>query len=218
MEEKLDFKKRDKALYLPKTEPSLVHVPAMHFLMVDGIGAPEGPSYQEGLEILYSIFFTIKMSKLKPQKIPGYVDCVLPPLEGLWDGAGYWLQENRQQWRWTSLLRQPDFVTPEIVAWAAADVKRKKPHLAVERARLDVYEEGLVVQVLHIGRYCDEARSMAKLEEFMAAQQLTDRYQQGFRHHEIYLSDPRRTAPEKLKTVLRCPVTKQEPAEKLLER
>lgn len=206
MAEKLDFKKIDKSLYSPKTEPVLVHVPAMTFLMVDGVGAPEGASYQEGLEILYSIFFTIKMSKLKAERIPGYIDCVLPPLEGLWDLEGHWFQENREQWRWTSLLRQPDFVTGDVVAWAAKEVKKKKPYLAVERARLDVYEEGLAVQILHIGRYCDELRSMAKLEEFMVAQQLTDRYQQGFRHHEIYLSDPRRTAPERLKTVLRCPV------------
>ncbi len=206
MQDKLDFKKQYKDLYIPKAVPSLVEVPPILYLMADGNGAPEGESYQEALELLYSISYTIKMSKMSGNQPEGYVEYVVPPLEGLWDCTVEGFDPNREQWTWTSLIRQPDFVTQDVFLWACGELKKKKPELNLERVRLETYHEGLCVQIMHIGPYCEEQASIDKLSDFIRENGLKDVCSTQRRHHEIYLSDPRRTAPEKLKTVLRHPV------------
>ena len=178
MKEKLDFKKLYKDLYLPKAKPMLITVPPICFMMTDGCGAPEG-----------------------------YVEYVMPPLEGLWEGAGQGINSDRQGWKWTSLLRQPDFVTEEVFRWAQTEVRAKKPEINAERVRLAVYDEGVCVQMLHVGPYAQEPETLAAMAEFIEKQGLRDDCGGQRRHHEIYLGDPRRTAPDKLKTVLRHPVT-----------
>lgn len=214
--QKLDFKKEFKDLYNPAASPTLVTVPSMRFLMVDGKGNPneEGGEYQQAVELLYALSYTIKMSKLSGRQPQGYVDYTMAPLEGLW-----WLADasdidftQKSNYCWTSLLRQPGFVTQEVLAWACGEVVRKKPHLDVNKARLCDFEEGLCVQVLHIGPYDTEPQTLRKAEAFITEQGLKadvgGRLPDGTirRHHELYLGDPRKLAPEKRKTILRLPV------------
>lgn len=205
MADKLDYKKAYKDLYMPGTMPVLITVPAMPFIAVDGVGAPEGADYQAALALLYALSFTIKMSRLSGNAPEGYFDYVVPPLEGLWDGDPANLEADRSQWRWTSLIRQPDFVTPDVYDWACEEVRRKKG-LDPSRARFTVIEEGRCAQVLHVGPYATEPETIGQLRAFIAEQSLRDDCSPARRHHEIYLSDPRRTAPERLRTVLRHPV------------
>ncbi|MBC8535320.1 GyrI-like domain-containing protein [Feifania hominis] len=203
--DKLDFKKEYRDLYLPKSRPVLIEVPPMPFLMVDGEGAPESESYQSAIGLLYTLSFTVKMSKFGPHQPQGYVDYVLPPLEGLWDSPAGGLGE-RDRWSWTAMIRLPDYVTDEVFAWALAEAHGKKPGLDYARVRREVYREGLCVQMLHIGPYAAEPESLRLMQEYLAQHGLRDDVGAGRRHHEIYLSDPRRVAPEKLRTVLRHPV------------
>lgn len=209
MNEKLDFKKQFKDLYQPGTRPALIEIPPIPYLMVDGIGAPEGEAYAQALELLYAVTFTIKMSKMSGTQPTGYIDYVAPPLEGLWDceAVGFDL-ENRERWRWTSLLRQPDFVTDEVFAWAVGLASRKKPHLPFDRIRLETYDEGLCVQQLHVGPYSTEQETIDEIGRFIRENGLTDQCGTKRRHHEVYLSDPRRTRPERLRTILRHPVAR----------
>lgn len=215
--EKLDFKKQ-KEFYLPPTEPTLINVSAMRFIMVDGKGNPniEGGEYQQAVEILYALSYTIKMSKMSGQQPKGYIDYTMAPLEGLW-----WLNDNvgidftqKDKYCWTSLLRQPEFVTEEVFHWACGEVIKKKPHINVSKARLCDFEEGLCVQALHIGPYEEEPQTLVRMEVFKEQQGLKSDIgavrPDGTirRHHEIYLGDPRKIAPEKRKTVLRLPVAK----------
>ncbi len=202
-----DFKKEYKDLYLPKEKPVLIDVPAMNFIMLDGAGDPNDKPYQEAVEVLYALSYTIKMSKKGDTMIPGYFEYVVPPLEGLW-----WVAEgpfsflDRQNWLWTSMIRQPDFVTAEIFQWAVEQCRRKKPDLDVNAARLENFKEGLCVQLLHIGPYANEPQSVALMHTYMQQEGLLDQTGSTRKHHEIYLSDPRKTDPAKLKTVLRHPV------------
>ncbi|NLX91470.1 MAG: transcriptional regulator [Firmicutes bacterium] len=205
--QKFDFKKEYKELYLPKNKPALIDVPPMNFIMIDGAGDPEHEEYRNSIEILYALAFTIKMSKTSGKQPQGYYEYVVPPLEGLWwvsDGAFSF--EERDKWLWTSMIRQPEFVTPEVFAWACEECRRKKPGLDVSKARLEIFTEGLCVQIMHTGPYAEEPRSIALMDGFIAENGLVDQTGSTRKHHEIYLSDPRRTAPEKLKTVLRHPV------------
>ena len=207
MAEKLDYKKEYRDLYLPKEKPALVEVPLMSFLMVDGKGAPEGREYQSAVSVLYALAFTVKMSKMGGAQPPGYFEYVVPPLEGLWwceDGPFDF--EKREKWRWTAMIRQPEFVTPEVFCRAVGECRKKKPELDVSGARLGRMEEGLCAQMMHVGPYSAEPASMERLTAFIRENGCRDLLPEGRRHHEIYLSDPRKTAPEKLKTVLRHPV------------
>ena len=215
-----DFKKEYKDLYLPKQKPVLIDVPAMNFIMVDGQGDPNiSEEYQEAVEILYGLSYTIKMSKKGTRQPAGYFDYVVPPLEGLW-----WFKDdkfdavrlmNKSKFCWTSMIRQPEFVTEEVLAWAAQELNKKKPNLNTAKARLESLAEGLCVQMMHIGPYDMEAETIAQMERFILDQGYTnaisDRLPSGQirRHHEIYLADPRKTAPAKLKTVIRHPVRRQ---------
>ncbi|WP_238904186.1 GyrI-like domain-containing protein [Clostridium sp. YIM B02506] len=212
---KLDYKKEFKDLYLPKNEPMLVDVPEMNFIMVDGKGNPndEDGEYQSAVEILYALSYTIKMSKKGSYNIEGYFEYVVPPLEGLWwmenDGMDF---KKKDKFEWTSMIRQPEFVTEEVFEWACSEVLRKKPDLNVSKARLQSFREGLCVQIMHIGSYDDEPKTVEKLDKYVEDNNLINAIstinEQGIikRHHEIYLSDPRKTSLDKLKTVIRHPV------------
>lgn len=206
----LDYKKEFKDLYLPPGNPVLITVPPMHFIMMDGTGDPNGnQGFQQAVELLYGLSFTIKMSKMKNKQPEGYFDYVVPPLEGLWwnEGGGFSL-EKRDTWRWTLMIRQPGFVTRGVFAWAIQELAAKKPDLPVEKARFEEFDEGLCVQIMHLGPYSTEPETMVKIEDFIRSHGLKDRLGSGGKHHEIYLADPRRSKPEKLKTVLRHPVEK----------
>jgi hypothetical protein len=218
--EKIDFKKMNKELYAPKNEPSTIMVPAMNFIMVDGHGNPneEGGDYSKAVELLYALTFTIKMGKVKGSNEDGFFDYVVPPLEGFW-----WMSDEndmdftkKDQYCWTAVIRQPDFITPAIFQEAQAEVKKKKPVLEVEKARLETFTEGLCVQCMHIGPYDSEAVTVDKMETYIKENNLINDFspvqQEGRhrRHHEIYLSDPRKVNPATMRTILRHPVRKVE--------
>lgn len=208
--DKIDYKKTEKNLYLPKS-PAVVQVPEMVFFAVDGQGDPNtSPAYAQAMEILYGLSFTVKMSKMGGEEPEGYFDYVVPPLEGLWwtDEPGFDGKPpaDKNDFRWTSLIRQPDFVNEEVFAWAAERLAKKKPDLDLTKARFLRWEEGLCAHLLHIGPYDAEPASIDRLTEFLREQGCVPDFTDARRHHEIYLGDPRRTAPEKLKTVIRHPV------------
>ena len=208
--DKIDYKKTEKHLYLPKT-PAVLDVPEMVFFAVDGQGDPNtSPAYQEALELLYGLSFTIKMSKMGDQIPEGYFDYVVPPLEGLWwtDAPGFdgRALADKNCFQWTSLIRQPEFVTEEVFRWAVETLAKKKPGLEVSKARYWRWAEGLCGHILHVGPYDTEPASIDKLSAFIEAQGYAVDISDVRRHHEIYLGDPRRTAPEKLRTVIRHPV------------
>ena len=209
----IDFKKTNRELYQPKTTPSLIDVPEMVFIAVDGKGDPNtSEEYKNALELIYGLSYSIKMSKMGGTLPEGYFDYVVPPLEGLWWGEyGYFDGTNildKNKLRWTSMIRQPDFVTEEVFATAKAALIKKKPVLdvAVATARLIKYAEGLCVQAMHIGSYDDEPATIAEMERFAVENGYAIDIHDTRRHHEIYLSDPRKTAIEKLKTVIRHPI------------
>lgn len=201
--EKFDFKKEYKDLYLPKNSPALIDVPKMRFIMVDGKGDPNDVQYQEAVPILYALSYTIKMSKTHPD---GFFEYVVPPLEGLWWTDGPFENASRNDWLWTAMIRQPDFVTQDVFEAAVEISKKKKPEIDVSKARLEDFTEGHCVQMMHIGAYSEEPANVKKMQEYIAAKNLRDATGKIRKHHEIYLSDPRKTALEKLKTVLRHPV------------
>lgn len=206
-----DFKKEYKEFYQPPRKPSIVEVPAMNYIAVRGAGDPneEGGAYQQAIGLLYGIAYTIKMSKKGDHQIDGYFDYVVPPLEGFWwqDGMMGVDYANKQGFQWISVIRLPDFVTEGDFAWAVEEATRKKgtDFSKVEFLTLD---EGLCVQCMHVGPYDDEPATVAVMHEFMEAQGYALDITDERRHHEIYLSDTRRVAPEKLKTVIRHPVRK----------
>ena len=208
--DKIDYKKTEKHLYLPKV-PAIVEVPEMVFFAVDGQGDPNtAPAYKEAMELLYGLSFTVKMSKMGGEEPAGYFAYVVPPLEGLWwteapafDGKA---PADKGAFFWTSMIRQPDFVTEEVFQWACERLAKKKPELDLSKARFWRWKEGLCAHLLHIGPYDAEAPSIDKLAAFITAQGYAQDLSAHRRHHEIYLGDPRRTAPEKLRTVIRHPV------------
>ena len=202
-----DFKKEYKELYMPKDKPVLVEVPEMKFIMVDGSGDPnDNLGFQEAIEILYAIAYAIKMSKKAPKQPEGYFDFVVPPLEGLWWSDGPFSLSQRDNWQWTLMIRQPDFVDLGFFQWTVEKVRSKKPDLPVEKARLESFTEGYADPAW--GPYSTEPETMAKVTAFIDKEGLVDLVPRGGKHHEIYLSDPRKSAPEKMKTVLRHPVAR----------
>ena len=211
--EKKDYKKEYKDLYMPKNTPSIIDVPKMIFIMVDGKGDPNtSKEYENAINVLYGLSYTIKMSKMGNNTIKGYFDYVVPPLEGFWDGEqGYFDGlniTNKNKFIWTSMIRQPEFVTEEVYKWALEQLKAKKPELDYSKVRYEVLEEGLCVQIMHIGSYDTERESIAKMNEYVVENGYINDFENGRRHHEIYLGDPRKTKPENLKTVIRHPVKK----------
>ena len=207
----IDFKKTDKELYRPKTTPSVIEAPEMVFIAVDGKGDPNtGEEYKSALELLYGLSYSIKMSKMGGSQPEGYFDYVVPPLEGLWWGEnGYFDGMNildKNKLCWTSMIRQPDFVTGEVFETAKATLTKKKPVLNVAIAQLVRLTEGLCVQAMHIGSYDDEPRTNAAIMQYIADNGYVSDISDKRRHHEIYLNDPRKTATEKRKTIIRHPV------------
>lgn len=208
-----DYKKEYKEFYLPPQKPQLVMVPPMNFAAVHGKGDPNDPAgeYQAALELLYGVAFTIKMSYKGSHKIRGYFEYVVPPLEGLWcqqgtEGVDY---AHKETFEWTSMIRLPEFVTREEFDWAVqeAAAKKKKDFSKAEYRR---YDEGACVQCMHVGSYDSEPATLARMDAFAEEQGYALDFSEERLHHEIYLSDPRRTASEKRKTVLRHPVRKKE--------
>ena len=208
-----DFKKEYKEFYMPKGKPEIVVVPKMNYIAVRGKGNPneEDGEYKKSIELLYGIAYTIKMSKKGDHKIEGYFDFVVPPLEGFWwqeniDGIDYSHKENFQ---WISVIRVPDFVTKADFDWAIEEATRKKK-MDYSKVEFLEIEEGLCVQCMHSGSYDGEPATVAAMDKFIADNGYENDISDTRRHHEIYLSDARKVAPDKLKTVIRHPIRKKQ--------
>lgn len=206
-----DFKKEYKEFYLAKNEPQIVLVPPMNYVAVRGTGDPneEGGAYKAAIAVLYAVSYTIKMSKLGDHRIDGYYDFVVPPLEGFWwqDGVQGVDYTSKSSFHWISVIRLPDFVTQEDFDWAVAEATRKKK-LDCSIAEFMTIDEGKCVQIMHIGPYDDEPATVALMDQYLAANGYENDFSLTRMHHEIYLSDARKIAPEKWKTVIRHPVKK----------
>lgn len=206
-----DFKREYKDLYQPKGSPSVVEVPPMDFLAVRGQGDPnvEGGAYKQAVGMLYAMAYTLKMSCKTDYRIDGFFEYVVPPLEGFWwqeriKGFDY---RHKELFHWISVIRLPDFVTSQDFAWAVAEATAKKKQ-DFSQVEFITVEEGLCVQMLHIGPYDDEPGSVALMDAFIASKGYANDFSDTRLHHEIYLSDARRTAPEKRRTVIRHPIRK----------
>ena len=211
-----DFKKEYRDFYLPAKKPCILTIPPMQFLAVRGKGDPNDPNgeYQSTLNQLYGIAYTIKMSKMGDHRMDGYFDFVVPPLEGFWqqdgiDGVDY---TRKEDFRFVSVIRVPDFVTRAEFEWAvqSATEKKQSDFSKVEFLTID---EGICVQCMHIGPYDDEPATVAQMHEYIQEQGYIPDFSDIRQHHEIYLSDPRKTAPEKLKTVIRHPIRQADVSE-----
>ncbi len=205
MSTKVDYKKDYKELYLPPTKPVLLTVPKIQFFMLSGKGDPNGPEFAEVIQALYSLSFGIKMLPKSGSAPEGYHDYTVFPLEGVWDletaPTGPVLDKSALVY--TVMIRQPEFVTPELAEDVQVKTMKKKSNPMLERVQFGSCEEGLCVQMMHIGAFDDEPASFAQMADFCAQNGLR---RIGHAHREIYLSDPRKTAAEKLKTVLRYQV------------
>lgn len=206
-----DFKKEYRDLYSPKAKPSLIEVPSMRFLAVEGSGNPneEGGAYKHALELLYGVAYTLKMSYKTDHAIDGFFQYVVPPLEGFWwqDGVHGVDYANKAAFAWVSAIRVPDFVGEADFAWAI-DVATAKKKLDFSPVHLLEIDEGLCVQCMHVGPYDDEPATVEAMHAFAAAQGYEPDFSDARRHHEIYLSDPRKADPAKMKTVVRHPIRK----------
>ena len=204
-----DFKKEYKEFYMPASKPSIVTVPPMNYIAVRGKGDPnaEDGAYKQAIGLLYGIAFTIKMSKMSDHRIEGYFDYVVPPLEGFWwqDGIQGIDYAHKELFQWISVIRLPDFVTKDDFVWAAAEAERKKK-TDFSKAEFLPCDEGLCVQCMHIGPYDDEPSTVEQMHRYMEEQGYTLDITEQRLHHEIYLSDVRKVAPDKLKTVIRHPI------------
>ena len=200
--DKIDFKREFKKLYSASAkEPMIVDVPLMNFLMIDGAGDPNtAQEFQDAVEALYSVSYTLKFMVKKGDTAINYA---VMPLEGLW-----WADDmsdfaaNKDKWKWTLMIMQPEYVTKKLVDAALEQVEKKKNPPALPKIRFENLAEGLAAQVMHIGPYSAEGPTVEKLHNFVQEKG----YVLRGKHHEIYLSDPRRSAPEKLKTIIRQPV------------
>lgn len=204
-----DFKKEYREFYLPKNRPEIVTVPKANYIAVRGHGDPNEPggAYQKAIEVLYSVAYTLKMSYKTDHKIEGFFEYVVPPLEGFWwqDGVNGVDYGDKSAFNWISVIRLPDFVTEADFRWAV-DTAAKKKKLDCSAAELLPIDEGLCVQILHIGSYDAEPETVAVLDRFLAENGCVNDFSPIRLHHEIYLSDARKTAPDKLKTVIRHPI------------
>lgn len=208
-----DYKKEYKEFYLPPKKPGIVEVPEMNFVAVRGKGDPneEDGEYKAAMSLLYGIAFTIKMSYKGEHKIEGYFEYVVPPLEGLWwqegiKGINY---KDKSSFNWISMIRLPDFVTKEDFLWAKAEAERKKK-ADFSKVEFFTYKEALCVQCMHIGPYDDEPATVSAMDEYIQSLGYENDISSERLHHEIYLSDARRTAPERLKTVIRHPIRRKD--------
>jgi hypothetical protein len=206
-----DFKKEYKEFYLPKNKPQIVTVPRANYIAVRGQGDPneEGGAYRQAIQILYAVAYTLKMSYKTDHKIKGFYEYVVPPLEGFWwqDNAERIDYGDKSAFHWISVIRLPDFVTKEDFDWAVETATKKKG-IECSSAEFLTVEEGLCVQIMHLGAFDDEPATVALMDDYLKengyANDLTDQRL----HHEIYMSDARKIAPEKWKTVIRHPIKK----------
>lgn len=207
-----DFKKEYKELYMPKNKPSIVNVTKANYIAVRGSGNPneQDGTYQKAIGVLYAVAYTLKMSYKTDYKIEGFFEYVVPPLEGFWwqennEGIDY---THKSAFNWISVIRLPDFVTKKDFEWAieAADKKKKTDCSSAEFMTVD---EGLCVQIMHVGSYDDEPSTIALMDRYLAENGYANDITSTRLHHEIYLSDPRKTDLEKLKTVIRHPIKKK---------
>lgn len=207
-----DFKKEYKEFYMPKRVPGIVEVPPMNYVAVWGRGDPneEGGAYQQAIGVLYAVAYTIKMSYKGNYKIEGFFEYVVPPLEGFWwqDGVQGVDYSNKSDFHWISAIRLPDFVSRADFEWAVEEAGRKKK-MDCSKAEFLTVDEGLCVQMMHIGPYDSEPESVALMDQYLAQNGYQNDLSASRLHHEIYLSDPRKAAPEKWKTIIRHPVKKQ---------
>lgn len=204
-----DYKKEYKEFYMPKNRPEIVNVPKMNYIAVRGKGNPndEKGAYKQSIGLLYAIAFTIKMSKKGNHRIEGYFDYVVPPLEGFWwqEGINGFDYTRKDDFHWISVIRLPDFVTKADFEWALEEAtkKKKQDFSSVEYMTVD---EGLCIQIMHIGAFDDEPASVAMMDAYLAENGYENDFSDMRRHHEIYLSDARRVPPERWKTVIRHPI------------
>ncbi len=204
-----DFRKEYKEFYLPPAKPQIVTVPHANYVAVRGKGDPNEPDgdYQRAIGVLYAVAYTLKMSYKTDHRIEGFYDYVVPPLEGFWrqegvEGVDY---ADKAAFSWISVIRLPEFITREELRWAAETAEKKKK-LDCSRAEFLTVDEGLCVQMMHLGPFDDEPETVARMDAFLAAQGYVNDFSELRQHHEIYLSDARRVAPEKWKTVIRHPI------------
>ena len=206
-----DFKKEYKEFYMPKNTPEIVTVPKANYIVVRGQGNPndEGGAYQQAIGVLYAVAYTLKMSYKTDHRMEGFFEYVVPPLEGFWwqDGVGGVDYGSKDAFHWISVIRLPDFVTKADFDWAVETAARKK-NLDCSSAEFLTIDEGLCVQIMHSGPFDDEPATVALMDAFLAENGYENDMTDTRLHHEIYLSDARKVAPEKLKTVIRHPIRK----------
>lgn len=206
-----DFKKEYREFYMPKNRPEIVNVPKANYIAVRGTGDPneEGGAYRQSIAVLYSVAYTLKMSYMTDYRIEGFFDYVVPPLEGFWwqDHAEGFDYNDKSAFNWISVIRLPDFITRKDFEWAVATATRKKK-LDCSSAEFITIEEGLCVQIMHVGPFDNEPATIALMDEYLAENGYANDFSETRLHHEIYMSDVRKTAPEKWKTVIRHPVRK----------
>lgn len=206
-----DFKKEYKELYMPKNKPEIVTVPPANYIALAGRGDPNeaGGAYEQALRVLYAVAYTLKMSDKGSRKIEGFFEYVVPPLEGFWwqEGVMGVDYSHKSAFCWISVLRLPDFVTKADFAWAVEEASKKKK-LDCSAAEFLAIDEGLCVQIMHVGSYDDEPATVAVLYAYLQEKGYQNDFSARRLHHEIYLSDPRKTAPVSCKTVIRHPIIK----------
>lgn len=207
-----DFKKEFKEFYMPKNKPGIVTVPKANYIAVRGKGNPneEGGAYQQAISVLYAIAYTLKMSYKSDYKIEGFFEYVVPPLEGFWwqDGAAGVDYSRKSEFNWISVIRLPDFVTKKDFDWAVETAHKKKKSDCSSAEFLSI-DEGLCVQIMHLGPFDDEPETVAFMDAFIQEKGYVNDMDGGRMHHEIYMSDARKVAPEKWKTVIRHPIKKK---------
>lgn len=206
-----DFKKEYKELYLPKNKPQIVNVPKANYIAIRGQGNPneEGGAYKQAIGILYAVAYTLKMSYKTDYKIAGFFEYVVPPLEGFWWQAGIHRVDysKKDEFNWISIIRLPDFITRENFDWAVKTASEKKK-IDCSKAEFLTIEEGLCVQIMHIGSFDDEPATVTLMDKFLEENGYKKDFSDTRLHHEIYLSDPRKSTPDKQKTVIRHPIKK----------
>lgn len=206
-----DFKKEYKEFYLPKNKPQIVNVPKANYIAIRGQGNPneEGGAYKQAIGILYAVAYTLKMSYKTDYRIDGFYEYVVPPLEGFWwqDGICGVDYSKKDEFNWISIIRLPDFITRENFDWAVKTASEKKK-IDCSKAEFLTIEEGLCVQIMHIGSFDDEPATVTLMDKYLEENGYEKDFSDTRLHHEIYLSDPRKSTPDKQKTVIRHPVKK----------
>lgn len=207
-----DFKKEYKEFYMPKSKPEIVNVPKANYIAIWGEGNPndEGGDYQKAIEVLYAVAYTLKMSYKTDHRIEGFFDYVVPPLEGFWWQKGIVGVDchDKSSFCWISVIRLPDFITKEDFDWAVDSATRKKK-LDCSKAEFLTIDEGLCVQIMHIGAFDDESLTVEIMDQYLGDNGYENDFSNTRLHHEIYLSDARRVDPRKWKTVVRHPIRKK---------